>query len=124
MLQCLEILAAQAIEHAAPELGVAADAVVRVREELGAVSVEPALGGSIAQVLPDSLGIPVVGFLRDGLPRSSTSTRAGDCDNARAMVPPPAPLPMMMTSKSCSLPELAAGVILAIVCGGRGPMEA
>ena len=62
-----EILAPQAIEHAAPELGVAADAVVRVGKKLDALRVEPALGRAIAQVLPDGLGIPVVRLLRHGL---------------------------------------------------------
>ena len=53
VLDRLEILAPQPVQHAAPELRVAADAVVRVRPELAAALVEPALGRPVAQVLPD-----------------------------------------------------------------------
>ena len=61
----LKILAPQAVEHAAPELRVAADVVVRVRPELVPALVEPALAGLIAQMLPDRLRTPVLVFLRD-----------------------------------------------------------
>ena len=63
MLDGLEVLAAQPVEHAAPELRVAADVVVRVGPELAAAFVEPALLRLIAQVLPDRLRIPVLRFL-------------------------------------------------------------
>ena len=46
VLQRLEILAAQPVQHAAPELGVAADVVVRVGLEFAAAFVEPALRAS------------------------------------------------------------------------------
>ena len=59
----LEVLAPQPIEHAAPELRVPADAVVRVGRELPPALVEPALRGAIAELFPDRLGIPVFLFL-------------------------------------------------------------
>ena len=124
VLQRLEILAPQAIEHAAPELGVAADAVVRVGKKLDALRVEPALSGPIAQVLPDGLGIPVVGFLRHGPaalehehPRRRLRQRACHRPAAGAA----ADDDDVEVRAHC---QLAAGVILAIVCGGRDPMEA
>ena len=68
VLDCLKVLTPQAIEHAAPELRIAADAVMRVRKKLLALTVQPALGRAVAQVLPHGLRIPVVRLLRHGLP--------------------------------------------------------
>ena len=60
----LEVLPPQPVQHAAPELGIAADVVVGVRHERLAALVEPLLGGSVAQVLPDRYGIPVLDLAR------------------------------------------------------------
>src|SRR4030095_2651296 len=57
-------LAPQPVPHAAPELRVAADVVVRVRIELASPFVEPHLSRAVAQVLPHGVGIPVRVFLR------------------------------------------------------------
>ena len=66
-VQGLEILAAEPIEHAPPELRVAADAVVCVGPEFLAVGINPAFLGAIAQVLPDCLRTPVLLLLRDAV---------------------------------------------------------
>ena len=98
----LEVLAPQSIQHAAPELGVSADAVVGVRTELTAALVQPALLRPVPQILPDGLGIPVLGLLRDESPRSSTRILAPVSARACAIVPPPAPVPIM-TMSTCSV---------------------
>src|SRR5690606_37597878 len=55
-----EVVRAQPIEYAAPELGVPADAVVRVRLELLAAVVEPSLARAIPEVLPHRGRVPVL----------------------------------------------------------------
>ena len=65
VLEDAEILAAQPVEHAAPELRVAADAVVRVRRERLPFGVEPLLDGAIAQLAPHRFGAPVLRLARD-----------------------------------------------------------
>jgi hypothetical protein len=65
MLDGVKILPAEAVKHAAPELCVPADAVVRVGTELAAAMVHPFFAGLIAQMLPDGFGIPVLVFLRN-----------------------------------------------------------
>ena len=64
VLDGLEVLAPQPVEHAAPELGVAAYAVVGVGPELVAACVEPPLGRPVAKVLPDGCGLGVLRFSR------------------------------------------------------------
>ena len=64
VLDGLEVLASQPVEHAAPELRVAADAIMRVRLELPPAVVEPALRRAVAQLLPHCVGAPVFLFLR------------------------------------------------------------
>jgi hypothetical protein len=65
----LEVLAPQPVQHAAPELRVAADAVVRVgQERRGRRRSSHRFAGAVAQLLPDRFGAPVVGFLRDEVP--------------------------------------------------------
>src|SRR4030095_3445659 len=59
----VKVLAAKAVPHAAPELSVAADAIVRIRRELLAVVVEPPFRRPVTQLLPDGLGTPVLRFL-------------------------------------------------------------
>ena len=70
---------AQAEEHAAPELRVAADAVMRVRTKRPCRVVEPRLRRPIAQLLPDGRGIPVLGFLRARNRRARRSGSARRC---------------------------------------------
>src|SRR5688572_3731093 len=65
MPQLAEVFTPEPVEHAAPELAVAADVVVAVRIERLTPCVEPELPGLVAQVLPDSLRIPVLLFLGD-----------------------------------------------------------
>src|SRR5918993_882023 len=65
VLDRLEIFPPKAIEHAAPELRVAADVVMSVRAELLAPLVDPPLIRLIAELFPDGFGIPVLVFLRD-----------------------------------------------------------
>ena len=64
VLEFSEVLAPQTIEHAAPELRVAADVVVRVRLELGTGLIDPALRRAVAQFLPDRGRTPVLGLGR------------------------------------------------------------
>ena len=103
VLDRLEVLATQPIEDAAPELRVAADAIVRVRPKRPAASIEPSLGDAVAKVLPHRLRIPVFVFLRDeittfenedagGRTRQRLSDRpaagpAADDDDVEAFVP-------------------------------------
>src|SRR5678810_181252 len=65
VLQVLEILPPQTIEHAAPEFAVAAHVVVAVGRELATARVEPHLARLVPQMFPDRFGIPVLIFLRD-----------------------------------------------------------
>src|SRR5436190_501934 len=60
----MKIFATKPVEHAAPELRVAADAIVRVRQELLTVAVDPAFGRPVAEMFPDLGRTPVLGFLR------------------------------------------------------------
>ena len=102
MFDCLKILAPQAIQHAAPELGISADAVMRVGPELPA-AVRPArVQSSIAELLPNRFRIPVLVLLRHEVAAFDDQHTCRGVDSACAIVPPPAPLPMMMMSK-CSV---------------------
>ena len=65
VLDRLEVFAPETVEDAAPELRVAADAVVRVRAKLAAALVEPAFRDPVAEILPDRFGAPVLLFLRN-----------------------------------------------------------
>jgi len=64
VLLLVKILAAQTIQHAAPELCVATDVVMRVGLELAAGLVKPPLARPVTQVLPDGFRVPVLVFLR------------------------------------------------------------
>jgi len=72
-----EVLAPQSVKHGAPELGIAADAVVRVGKELFVAPVEPAFGGAIPELAPDRARAPVLLFLRN-------KVATLDDENARA----------------------------------------
>ncbi len=65
VLDRLEVFAPEAVEHAAPELGVPADTVVRVRLKLAAALIEPALLDPVAEMFPDRFRAPVLVFLRN-----------------------------------------------------------
>src|SRR5215218_4579719 len=65
VLNLLEILTPEAEQCTAPEPGVAADAVMRVRHELTPLLVPPALAGAIAAIFPDLRRAPVLLLLRD-----------------------------------------------------------
>ncbi len=65
VLRFLEVLRTEPEQHRAPELCISADAVVSVGNKRLARRVEPGFGRSIAQVLPDRGGVPVLIFLRD-----------------------------------------------------------
>src|SRR5262245_66623672 len=53
VLDLAKVVAPEPVEYAAPELGVAADAVVRVGAKRSAGLVEPGLGRAVTQLLPD-----------------------------------------------------------------------
>ena len=85
VLDRLEVLAPQPVEHAAPELGVAADAVVRVRAELAAALVEPALRRSgSGRCFQTASGIPVLVFLRHEVAALEDQDARAGCRPARA----------------------------------------
>ena len=65
VLDLAEVLAAHPEEDAAPELGVAPDAVVGIGAERSAAAVQPALRRLVAPVLPDRGGVAVLGLLRN-----------------------------------------------------------
>ena len=99
VLAVLKVLAPQAIQHAAPELRVAADAVVRVRQK-GPSRARRATApwrGSAALSRPRS-ELQFSSSCGTKSPRSRMRIRAELPASACAIVPPPAPLPMMMMS--------------------------
>ena len=98
VLEFAEILASQPVEHAAPELRVAPDAVVGVRPELRAAFVHPPFARLVPQMPPDRLRVPVLVLLRNEVAALDDEDPGGESESACAMVPPPAPLPMMMMS--------------------------
>ena len=83
VLERLKVFAAQAVQHAAPELRVAADVVMGVRAELLAAFVDPPLLRLIAKVLPDRFGAPVLGFLRDEIAALEDENARAGCRPAR-----------------------------------------
>jgi hypothetical protein len=98
VLDLLEVLAAEPIEHAPPELGIAADAVVRVRAERTAPFVQPLLVDAVAEMFPHRFRIQFSSSRGTKSPRSITRMRAPESASACTSVPPPAPVPMMMMS--------------------------
>src|SRR5262245_58250120 len=65
VLDLLEVLAAKPVEYAPPELGIAADAVVRVRPERTAPFVQPVLVDAVPEMFPYGFRIPVFLLARD-----------------------------------------------------------
>ena len=91
MLQILEVFSTQPIQHAAPELAVAADVVVAVGRKLTAIGVEPDFARLIPQLPPDRVRVPVLVFLwnevaalDDQDPRRRLRQRVGECPTAGA----------------------------------------
>jgi hypothetical protein len=69
-----------------------------VRAERDAVLVIPALGGDVSLAAEDLVGLPVLRLAREVA--AALGSRIFLLDRARrcASVPPPAPVPMMITS--------------------------
>ena len=99
MAQLAEVALAQAKQRRTVKLGVAADVVVRVRMKILAVLVAPRFVGVVVSVNIDYLGIPI-GFLAGNVVAAlqNKDALAGGREMVRASVPPPAPVPMMITS--------------------------
>src|SRR4051794_9138335 len=68
MLDLVEVVTAEPVEDAAPELRVPSDDVVDERQERAASSVEPPLVGAVAVLLPDRRRVPVLRLLRYDVP--------------------------------------------------------
>src|SRR5262245_53173174 len=87
----LEVLLAQAVQDAAPELRIAADAVMRVGLKITGGGVQPALFRPIPLLHPDDARIPIVDVPGNGAaalehedPPSSRRERAGHRATTRA----------------------------------------
>src|SRR4026209_2275916 len=59
VLDLFEVLAAEPVEYAAPELRVAADAVVGIRPKRTAVFVQPLFADPVSEIFPHRFRIPV-----------------------------------------------------------------
>jgi len=94
----LEVALAQAEKDRPVELRVAADEVLLVGREARAVLVDPLLVGQVAVLVEDLVASQFSGSRGRWPPRSSSRTRLPDGASRCASVPPPAPLPMTMTS--------------------------
>src|SRR4051812_6450881 len=79
LLDGAEVLAAQAIEHAAPEFRVTTNAVVGVRREFPPATIAPAFLRAVAELLPHRVGIPVLDLTRHEI-------AAFDNENARRSI--------------------------------------
>jgi hypothetical protein len=99
MTELAEVLRAQPEQRSTVELGVTPDVVVDLGRELAAVAVIPELRGPLLP-LHEHLGrVPVVTLAGQITPpRSSINTRFPEGASRWANVPPPAPVPMTMTS--------------------------
>ncbi len=98
MFQLAEIFFAQAIERRAIEFGCAAHPVVLARLEGLAFLVVPRFFGNVAILNEHLAGIPIFLLAWQPVPRSRIKILLPDGANWRANVPPPAPLPMIITS--------------------------
>jgi len=98
VLDLVEVAFTKAQQDAGVDLGVAADEVLGVRAKRDAVLVIPALGCHIPLAAEDLLSLPVLALPRKVAPRSSRRIFLPDGARRCASVPPPAPLPMMITS--------------------------
>ena len=97
--QLAEVLRAQAVERRAVELGGAADEVVHLRlEGLGRLRVVPGVLGDVAVVDEHVAADQFCGSRGSQSPRSSSRMRLPDGARWWTSVPPPAPLPMTITS--------------------------
>jgi hypothetical protein len=93
-----EIFPAHAEQRRAVEFGVAADLVVGVRVELVAIAVTPHLFRLVLALDVDGARIPVVLLARHVVAALEHENALAARASFQASVPPPAPLPMMITS--------------------------
>ena len=93
-----EVLRTQPVERGAVELGGAADVVVDLRLERLAVGVVPGVLGDVLAVDEHRLGTPVVHLPGQVVAPLQQQDLLPDAASVWASVPPPAPLPMMITS--------------------------
>ena len=93
-----EVLPAEPIESGAVELGRAADEVVDLGLERLPLRVVPRVGRDVAVLDEDALREPVLQLAREPAPALEQEDALARGARWRASVPPPAPLPMMMTS--------------------------
>ena len=98
MADLVEVTLTQPEEDRAVELRVAADEVLLVGAEGIAVLVDPLLAAEVALLEEHLLGVPVLGLA--GQVTAALEQQDALAGGARrcASVPPPAPVPMMMTS--------------------------
>src|SRR5262249_20455408 len=102
-----EVLGAQPVERRPVELRRAADEVMDLRLERLAGLVVPRLGRDVAVVDEDVGRLPVLRLpRRAGAARASSRMRLPDGARWRASVPPPAPVPTMITSYVSMWPPL------------------
>ena len=94
----LEVALAEAEQDRAVDLRVAADEVLRVRAELAAVLVDPALLGHVALAAEHLARVPVLGLAWEIAAALEQQDALPDGASRWASVPPPAPVPMMITS--------------------------
>ena len=98
VLQLAEVLLAQPVERRAVELRRAADEVVDLRLERLAVLVVPGVRRDVAVVDEDVLREPVLRLARQPVAALEQEDALARGARWRASVPPPAPVPMMITS--------------------------
>ena len=98
VLDLAEVLGTQAVERGAVELGRPPDEVVNLRREGLVLVVVPGVLGLVAAVDEDVLGEPVLRLRVRKSPRSSNRTFLPDGASLWTSVPPPAPLPITITS--------------------------
>ena len=96
--QLAEILLAQAVQRGAVELRGAADAVVHLRLEGLAVAVVPRVRRDVAVVDEDVPREPVLRLAREPVAPLEEEDALPEGARCRASVPPPAPVPITITS--------------------------
>ena len=99
VLDLTEVLRAQPVEGGAVQLRRPADEVVDLRLERLAVGVVPGVGRDVLAVEEHRLGVPVLASRAGGsCPVRAAGSACPTAARVWARVPPPAPVPMTMTS--------------------------
>ena len=99
MLQLAKVLFSQTKQRRAVEFRVAADVIVGMRVQFFAGGIQPGFFGLVFAIEVDCFGIPVIFFPRNpSAPFQNQNPFSAGRELSRN-VPPPAPEPMMMTSK-------------------------